>query len=295
MLTSMTGYGSGSAKCDEMEITVEIRTVNHRFLDVHIRLPREYISLEPEVQQMVRSVLGRGRVDITISVQCTGPANFLVNADSARSYVEAAGKLREELHLEDSLDLKTLLCLPGVVQNRESLAAVEASENSALSGLLKQGLQQALGSVVRMREAEGRALQADMKRYLESIGEKSQCIRGLAASTVVEYRRKLEERIAQLLPQDGIDSQRLAQEVALLAERCDISEEIARLESHVGQHTSLMDSDREVGKKLDFLLQEMQREINTILSKSANLEITRHGIAIKADIEKLREQVQNVE
>ncbi len=295
MLSSMTGYGTGSAKGDGMEVTVEMRTVNHRFLDVHVRLPREYVYLETEVQQTVRGILVRGRVDVSVSIQSAEAASFLVNSDSARSYIEAAGRLRDEFHLEDSLDLRTLLTLPGVLENRDNVAAEAVNGNNALSELVAQGVRQALEAVRRMREKEGKALQADMQRYLEGVREKAARIHALAPATVIEYQRKLEERLAQLLPQVGIDPQRLAQEVALLAERCDISEEITRLESHVGQYESLMDSGREVGKRLDFLLQEMQREINTVLSKSANLEITRHGIAIKADIEKLREQVQNVE
>jgi uncharacterized protein (TIGR00255 family) len=272
-------------------VTVEIRTVNHRFLDVHIRLSREYAFLETEVQQAVRNRLGRGRVDVSVAIQGASAAAFLVNADSARSYIEAAGRLRDEFRLEDSLDLRTLLTLPGVLQNRDSAP----NESSTLHELVDESVRQALESVMRMREQEGKALQADMRRYLEGIGEKARCIHSLAPAAAVEFRKKLEERLAQLLPQNGVDPQRVAQEVALLADRCDISEEITRLESHVEQYMSLMDTGKEVGKKLDFLLQEMQREVNTVLSKSSNLEITRQGISIKADIEKLREQVQNVE
>lgn len=295
MILSMTGYGTCSVKKDETVVTVEIRTVNHRFLDVHTRLSREYAYLETEVQQAVRSMVSRGRVEINISIQGASPNALQLNADSARNYIEAAGKLRDEFHLEDSLDLRTLLTLPGVLQNRDSISSQTQSENSTLSELLGQSLREALKGVRRMREQEGRALQADMKQYLESIGEKAKRIHGLAPATIGEYRKKLEERLSQLLPQDGVDPQRLAQEIALLAERCDISEEITRLESHVEQYMSLLDTGKEAGKKLDFLLQEMQREVNTMLSKSSNLEVTRHGISIKADIEKLREQVQNVE
>ncbi len=296
MILSMTGYGTGSAKKDDTVVTVEARTVNHRFLDVHVRLAREYAHLEPQVQQIVRGMLGRGRADISVSVQCSGAGAFLVSAESARSYLEAAGRLRDEFRLVDSLDLRTLLLLPGVVQSRESVPSAHArDEDTTVSALLEQSTRQALDGVLCMRAQEGKALLEDMKRYLGGISEKAVCIHGLAPTTVGEYRKKLEERLAQLLPQGGIDQQRLAQEVAIIAERCDISEETTRLESHVEQYLGLLEAGKEVGKKLDFLLQEMQREVNTILSKSANLEIARHGIAIKADIEKLREQAQNVE
>jgi uncharacterized protein (TIGR00255 family) len=240
-------------------------------------------------------MVGRGRVDVNISIQDANPNIFQLNTDSARSYMEAAGRLRDEFHLQDSLDLRTLITLPGVLENRDSTYLQLQSDNSTVSEALGQGVRQALEGVRQMREREGRALQDDMKRFLDSISEKAKWIHGLAPMTIVEHRKKLEERLAQVLPQNGVDPQRLAQEVAFLADKCDISEEIARLESHVEQYISLMDTGKEVGKKLDFLLQEMQREVNTILSKSPNLEITRHGIAIKADIEKLREQVQNVE
>ena len=295
MISSMTGYGTGSAKKDEATVTVESRSVNHRFLDVHVRLSREYVFLETEVQQVVRSMISRGRMDVNVSIQSPVLSAFQLNVDSARSYIEAAGRLRDEFHFGDSLDLKTLLLLPGVLQNRDIPSLQSQNESSSASELLGQSLRQALEGVRRMRELEGRALQADMKRHLESITDKGKWIRDLAPGTVVEYHRKLGERLAQMSPPNEIDPQRLAQEVALLADRSDISEEIARLESHVEQYDSLMNTGKEVGKKLDFLLQEMQREVNTILSKSANLEITRHGISIKADIEKLREQVQNVE
>jgi len=153
----------------------------------------------------------------------------------------------------------------------------------------------ALEGVVEMRLREGHALQADMLQNLAGIEENTRSIQKLSANSAAEHLEKLNDRLAQLIPQSGMDPQRLAQEAALLADRCDISEEVARLQSHVGQYRALMDGKEKVGKKLDFLLQELQREANTILSKSGNIEVTRHAIAIKTDVEKLREQVQNVE
>ncbi len=295
MILSMTGYGTGSAQREDTVVTVEIRAVNHRFLDVHVRLAREYVYLETEVQQAVRAAMSRGRMDVSVSIQGPGPGAYQLNFDSVRAYIEAARKLREEFKLQDGLDLKTLLAMPGVLQSRECLPSQAQGGIATASELLNQSLRQALDGVRRMREQEGRALQEDMRGYLDSISDKAHKIHGLAGTIVVEDRKKLEERLAHLLPQNGVDPQRVAQEVALIADRCDISEEITRLESHVEQYIALMDTGKEVGKKLDFLLQEMQREVNTILAKSANLEITSHGISIKADIEKLREQVQNVE
>lgn len=292
MILSMTGYGTGSAQKNGASVSVEIRTVNHRFLDLHIRVSREYAFLEGEIQQLVRNMLDRGRVDVNASVQNAGSAAFLVNSSLVRGYMEAAGKLREEFNLQDSMDLKTILSLPGVLQNGDT---VQSDAPGAISDLVKSSMQAALEGVLRMRRQEGEALRTDMLRNLAQVEESARCIHELSLSSAAEYLQKLRDRLVQLLPQTGIDPQRLAQEAALIADKCDISEEVARLESHVEQYHALMDAKEKAGKKLDFLLQELQREANTILSKSGNLEIARHAISIKADIEKLREQVQNVE
>ena len=292
MILSMTGYGTGSAQKDSASVSVEIKTVNHRFLDLHLRISREYQSLEGEIQQLIRAALDRGRVDVSVTVQNTAAVSFEINSSLLKGYVEAAGKLREDYGFQDSLDLKSVLSLPGILQAKDSVQ----SENSALlPELLRASVKGALDGVLRMRTQEGEALRADMRQNLSSIEENANHIRELSTNSAAEHLRKLRERLDQLLPQAGIDPQRLAQEAALIADKCDISEELARLKSHIEQYYFLVDAKEKAGKKLDFLLQELQREANTILSKSGNLEISRLAIAIKTDIEKLREQVQNVE
>ena len=291
MILSMTGYGNGSAQKDEAAVSVEIKTVNHRFLDLHIRLSREYLFLEAEIQQLVRGALDRGRVDVNTTIQNTGVAKFTVNYNLARSYQDAADKLREELKIQDSLDLKTLLSFPGILQNGDAVSV----DTGNVSELIRKSVQEALEGVIRMRRREGEALRADMLRNLSNIEENTLHVRDLSKNSAAEYLQKLRDRLAQLVPQTGIDLQRLAQEAALIADKCDISEEIAKLQSHIAQYRTLVDAKEKAGKKLDFLLQEMQREANTVLSKSGNLEISNCAIAIKTDIEKLREQVQNVE
>jgi uncharacterized protein (TIGR00255 family) len=292
MILSMTGYGSGSAQKEGLTISVEIRTVNHRFLDLHVRLPREYLFLEGEIQKLVRKVLDRGRVDISATVQNSSSAAFTINTNLVRLYMEAAERLKEEFKFQESLDLKAILNLPGILQNRDS-AQVDDAE--AMSGLIDTCMKAALEGVARMRSHEGDALQAEMTSILSVIEESAQRIHDLSLNSAAEHMQKLNDRLSQLLPHGGVDPQRLAQEVALLADKCDISEEIARLESHINQFHSLMTGNEKAGKKLDFLLQEMQREANTILSKSGNLDVSSNAISIKAEIEKLREQVQNVE
>jgi uncharacterized protein (TIGR00255 family) len=291
MILSMTGYGSGSAQKDDITVSVEIRTVNHRFLDLHIRLSREHLFLEGGIQQLVRGVLDRGRVEVNTTIQNASPATFLVNTNLVRGYMEAAGKLKQEFSLQDSLELKSLLSLPGVLQNRDTVT----DSAGTISELVAPAIKAALDGVLQMRRKEGEALRTDMLKNLSAVEESSREIQRLSANSATEYMQKLRDRLSQLLPQSGIDPQRLAQEAALLADKCDISEEVARLRSHTEQYHALMDGKEKAGKKLDFLLQELQREANTILSKSGNLDVSRNAIAIKADIEKLREQVQNVE
>jgi uncharacterized protein (TIGR00255 family) len=223
------------------------------------------------------------------------PAECLINMNTARSYLEAAERVRTELHLDGSLDLQALLAMPGVLQSQNSDSAESKGAGERIRAFVLNGVRQALDVVLQMRRQEGKSLASEMRGYLNSILERVSAVRGLMTVALLDYRQRLEERLKYLLPQVAPDPQRLAQEVALLAEKSDISEEVTRLESHVDQYVSMLDDGEEVGKKLDFLLQEMQREVNTILSKTGNLELTRHGIAIKADIEKLREQVQNVE
>ena len=294
MIRSMTGYGTSSNQRDQTAVCVEIRTGNHRFLDPHLRLPREYAYLEPDISQLLRIALARGRVDLYVSVQARPEAGMLLDFDAARNYVDAGSRLRDELKLGDSLDLRTLLGLPGVLQSREA-AHLACPPDSAAAQLLLECVRQAVQRVVQMREQEGLALAAEMRQYLQGLREKLEVIRRLAPRVVEEYRQRLAEKLAQLLPDSSVDPQRLAQEVALLAEKSDIAEEVARLESHLDQCAGLITSTASVGKELDFLMQEMHREVNTILSKSGAIDITRLAIAMKGEVEKLREQVQNVE
>jgi uncharacterized protein (TIGR00255 family) len=295
MIHSMTGYGSVSLQRNGTTVAVEVRTGNHRFLDLHFRLAREYGFLEPEISQQVRDTLRRGRIDVAVSIQASVPAECIVSVSTARSYMEAAARLRDEFHLGDSLDLRTLLTLPGVVVTQNLLFSDQAMADAELRPLVCGAVRQALDTVLQMRCQEGQALEAEMRLYLDGIWDKVASIRAHLPAELAECRQRLEERLQHLLPHVTLDPQRLAQEVALLAEKSDVSEEITRLESHLDQYVGVLNDGREAGKKMDFLLQEMHREVNTMLSKTGHLEVTRLGIAIKADIEKLREQVQNVE
>ncbi|MDR0310370.1 MAG: YicC family protein [Acidobacteriota bacterium] len=307
MILSMTGYGTGTAKDDLLTVAVEIRTVNHRFLDLHIRVPREYQFLENDAASLIRGAISRGRVDAGVTVINPEADAVQIDYELAHRYLTAVNKLNAEyasLSGESGKsaapDMARLLSLPGVLRNNDEAAAERAGETAEnIAKLMKESLQTALESVLAMRRREGAALRDDMLQNLSAIESNTDEIRKLSQNAPDEYFEKLRLKLDRLLAQSGhqgaIDPQRLAGEAAILADKCDISEEIARMASHIEQYRALADAGEKTGKKLDFLLQEMQREANTILSKSDNLEITHRGISIKTDIEKLREQVQNVE
>ena len=307
MILSMTGYGTGTAKDGSLAVAVEIRTVNHRFLDLHIHVPREYQFLENEAASILRGAISRGRVDVGVTVTNPDVDTFQIDYELAQRYMVAVNRLNVEyasLYGESGKtpvpDMVRLLGLPGVLRGGDETAAERtgaAAEKVVM--LMKECMQAALESVLAMRQREGEALRSDMLQNLAAIENNTGEIRKLSQKAPAEYFGKLRARLDRLLTQSGhqgaLDPQRLAGEAAILADKCDISEELARMTSHIEQYRALSDADEKTGKKLDFLLQEMHREANTILSKSDNMEITHLGISIKTDIEKLREQVQNVE
>ena len=307
MILSMTGYGTGTAKDDSLTVTVEIRTVNHRFLDLHIRVPREYQFLENEAASLLRGAVSRGRVDVGVTVTNPAADAFQINYELAQRYMTVINRLTAEYasaYCKSATtpvpDMARLLGLPGVLRNSDEDVLERAGEVAEkIVKLMKESLQTALESVLAMRRREGDALMNDMLANLAAIENSTGEIRKFSQNAPAEHFEKLRARLdrllSQIVPQGAIDQQRLAGEAAILADKCDISEELARMDSHIEQYRALVSADEKTGKKLDFLLQEMQREANTILSKSDILEITHRGISIKTDVEKLREQVQNVE
>lgn len=291
MLKSMTGYGQGTANGDTFTVTVDLRSVNNRNLDIHWRAPQDLASLEIPLKKQIQAALARGRVDVTISFAQTGDITYELNRPLIRGYLEALRTMREEFGLAGDADLASIARLPNVLQ---------ASNNSnTLSEAVVQGveaaLMQALAALVAMRAVEGHELQKELLARVDRIEKHVALIEESAEGVVDTYRDKLRKRVSELLDKNALDETRLAQEVAYLAERSDITEEIARLKSHLGQLRELLAGDGETGKKLDFLLQETNREANTVLSKSAELSISDAALAIKTEVEKLREQSQNVE
>jgi uncharacterized protein (TIGR00255 family) len=293
----MTGYGEARLSESGFNLRVAIRSVNHRFLDLHLRMPEGFEPIEPRIRKVVRQRLRRGHLDVTVRHELAESSAVCVNQDVAAAYLDAIDGLRKRFDISTRPDLAAILRLPGVIG---PAAALLDEDLPRLEELTARCLGAAIDKLDRMREEEGAALLTEMSGRLSRITSLTARVETLAERVRPVFARRLEMRLKDLLGEASLDPTRLAQEAALAAQRSDISEEIARLASHVGQFETLLSGAVDVGKKLDFLLQEMQREANTLLSKTPGndaegLEITAHALEMKSEIEKLREQVQNVE
>jgi uncharacterized protein (TIGR00255 family) len=299
-IKSMTGFAEARVERDGWALRASLRSVNHRFLDVHLRLPEGLESLETEIRRVLRERLHRGHVDVNLRVDPIGETAVQINSELAQAYVRAANDLRKKFKLKDEPDLVALMRLPGVV----------GAAGMPLGGLSEEGLARlnaqageciahAVAKLEEMQFIEGRTLAETMRAHLASVGKNTKSISEMAARAIPMFKERLQGKLRELLA-ESVEPARLAQEAAILAERSDVSEELQRLASHVEQFGKLLDGSGELGKKLDFLLQEMQREANTLLSKTPGVEaeglqITGLALEIKSEIEKLREQAQNIE
>jgi uncharacterized protein (TIGR00255 family) len=287
----MTGYGLGAAPCVGGKVGVEIRTVNHKYCDVKARLPRDFLPLESRVLSLVRARVARGHVELNVRWEELPPGRSAVRVDLplARSYAEAYGRLRDDLGLPGEVDLALLA-------GHEVVTAQEApGEPEELWPGLSAALAEALGACIAMRVAEGTALTADLRERAARLEGLRGAAVEIAPRALAEAQGRFRERIAELAQGVAVDPGRLAQEVAFLGERSDVSEELKRIESHLAQARQALETGEAVGRKLDFLCQELLREVNTIGSKSQTVELTRVVVEFKVELEKLREQVQNVE
>ncbi len=296
----MTGYATARCEHQGWSIRVSVKSVNHRFLDVKLRMPESLEPYEIRLRQAVRERIHRGHVDIHVSVEPGKAAPVHVNQELLQAYLRAADELRQQTKAKAELDLVSLLRLPGVIGGLAPELPNSEEEQEDLGKILETQLREALTRMDEMRRAEGRHLSEELRERTMRIGTLVEQVRGLMEVLRPSFARRLESRLRDLLGGNSIDPARLAQEAALLAERSDISEELDRLRSHLQQFAQLLDGAGELGKKLDFLLQEMQREANTMLSKTPGVEsealaITGIALEVKAEIEKLREQVQNIE
>ena len=291
MIKSMTGYGRGLGEIGELSFTIEIKAVNHRYADISIKSPRFLAPLENSLKKQVQQVLKRGKIDVFISQNNTATLTNkpVVDALIAKAYLEAFQTLQQVSGLSGEISLEFLAGQKDVLILKDA----EFSQED-LKACLDLAIDSALAAIQEMRRTEGAATAIDIESRLDLLSQSLEEIEKLAGLVPVEWQKKLQERLARLLENDG-DPQRIAQEIAIFADRCDVSEEITRFNSHLSQFRDLLQQDEPVGRQLDFLVQELNREANTMGSKSNDSTLTRHVVTLKAELEKIREQVQNIE
>lgn len=292
MIKSMTGYGRGQQIIDGREITVEIKSVNHRYFEFSARVPRAYGYLEEKLKSFIQNKVSRGKVDVGITIfNIEGKdAQIEVNQSIAIGYVEALRKANVTIGLNDDLSLSQLIRLPDIFN------VVKTTEDEeVIWNLVKTVAEEALDNFVSMRETEGRKMKDDINSRLAYISELVGKVEERSPMVTEAYRERLYNKISELLNDKKIDEQRILTEAAIFSEKTAVDEETVRLKSHIQQFTTLLDSTEAVGRKLDFLIQEFNRESNTIGSKAQDVEITRIVVELKSEIEKIREQIQNIE
>ncbi len=292
MIKSMTGYGRGESENEGKSFTVEIRSVNHRFCEVVIRVPKYYVALEDRIRKLVQERIARGRLDIFVTVNDLGSGSktIRVDKDLAMAYYNALEELRESIGIDGKPGIIDLARLPDVILLEEVQEDLDR-----LWPTLGEAVENALASLIEMRSTEGQRLKEDLLKRISKLSEYSEDIYRRAPLVVHEYREKLQNRLKELAVEIDIDEGRLAAEIALFADKSNISEELVRLKSHLEEMRNTMDAEDQVGRKLDFLVQELNREFNTIGSKANDLEISSLVIKAKSEVEKIREQVQNIE
>jgi uncharacterized protein (TIGR00255 family) len=288
----MTGYGRSEVRHAHLVLTVEARSVNHRFLDIALRYPRLYAPLEARMKQRVNAYFTRGRIDITLVQQESPEGRRALSLDHtlAQQYYDALQGLQESLGLSGTIDLSLIASLRDVFKVEEASADVESDWD-----IIAQGLDAALQALQNMRQQEGETLSRDFHMRLQAMAQQLQIIRQRVPQVVVEYRQRLEQRVKELFAQFELDPNRVAQEAILFAERADVTEELTRLEAHIQACTRLLSSSEAVGRKIEFLVQEMHREVNTIGSKSNDTAISHSVVELKSELERMREQIQNIE
>lgn len=292
LIKSMTGFGRSSLALENMDVLVEMRSVNHRFLETSVRVPYAYSYLEDKLKKQVQQRASRGKVDVNISIQHHG-LNGLeveVNGELAAAYVNALRKANEQLDLEDDLKLTSIMRFSDIF----SLRKVQLDEEAVWTAVLP-AVTEAADKFLEMRITEGEKLCTDLKKRLDSLEKMLRQIEEYAPDTVKRYYDKLYAKLSEILADREVEESRITTEAAIFADRIAIDEETVRLASHIEQFRSLLDTDEPVGRKLDFLVQEMNREVNTMGSKAQDLAVTRLVVDMKSEIEKMREQIQNIE
>ena len=291
MIKSMTGYGKSSLSINLREYQVEIKTVNHKYIDTNIRLPRSISYLEDDVRKLITSKLKRGKVDVLITFENFNKDDneIKINKELAKMYIDSFKDLAQEENLSTNIDVTEITKLPDVVIVKSNI------DEEQIKSELLQVVENAINNLIEMRQSEGIRISDGILDKISQIEEKNEEIFGLSTGLIREYVVKLETRIKEILKTEELDKSRLMQEIVIYADKCSVEEEVTRLRSHISQLREIIESKEPTGKKMDFLIQEMNRETNTIGSKANNLEITNRVIDIKTILEDIREQVQNIE
>jgi uncharacterized protein (TIGR00255 family) len=294
MIRSMTGFGRAEAVLTGRKFMVEMKSVNHRYLEISLRLPVMLMSLEAEIRKRIGEQFSRGRVEAVFRVDADGNAvnggGYVLNLPLVRNYHALLSQMKEELRLEDTITLAMIAGFKDVFVPTDS-----GQDPADLWDGLAKVLDDAIRTLTSMREREGETLKQDLTARLLLLAGGLERIAGRSPQVVLDYQKRLGNRVRELTGGMVLDEARLLQEVAMMADKSDITEEIVRFRSHIGQFTDLLMGDDAAGRKIDFLIQEMGREVNTIGSKSGDAEISREVIEIKSELAKLREQVQNLE
>ena len=291
MIKSMTGYGKANLLKEEREYQVEIKSVNHRYLDISVKMPRVLSYLEEAVKKEISSQVKRGKIDVFITFEnnSTEGKEIKINTEIAKIYIDELKRLAKQENILANIEVTEISKFPDVlsIQNKQ--------EDETIQSELLETVSQATEKLVQMRATEGSKIAEDLLIRIQAIQEKVEEISSLSTGLIEEYVVKLESRIKEIARNQEMDESRLAQEVVIYADKCSVEEEITRLKSHILQFEKLLHTEESIGKKLDFIIQEMNRETNTIGSKANHLEITNDVIDVKTELENIREQIQNIE
>ena len=292
MIKSMTGYGSFTATAGSLTVTAEIKSVNNRFLDVSVRVPRSYLYAEDAVRSAVRKSISRGKVDVFVTVDASGSGEAAVRVNEAllEAYLDAFRSISDKFGLENDISVSSVVRIPDVLLPEKKDTSAEE-----ITALIVSVVEQAVAAHDAMRTREGEKLFDDVSGRLDAIDAMVDVIERTAPQTVENYRRRLYDKISELLADASVDESRLLTETAIFADRIAVDEETVRLRSHVSQLRKMLQNGSPIGKSMDFLMQEFNREANTIGSKCQNSDIAEIVVRLKAEIEKIREQIQNIE
>lgn len=292
LLKSMTGYGRAQKILNGRDILVEIRSVNHRYFECNSRVPRTYNYIEEKLKARLKKKITRGKVDVSVTINTIEgrDSEIAINIGAAEGYVSALRSVSQELKIADDLTLSKLIKLPDIFNVQKT-----PDDEEQVWADVAQVADEALDSFVKMREAEGEKLRADVLEKTDLILDMVGNVEAISPQTVENYRNRLQQKLSEILESKDIDQQRIVTEAAIFADKTAVDEETVRLRSHITQFRELVDSSESIGRKLDFIVQEMNREVNTIGSKAQDLNITRLVVDMKSELEKIREQIQNIE